>query len=93
MQGNGNLDDLLSGEELIANESVDVVAEVMHKMDLETLRKALRSLSECEYQLIYDLFLCEKAPTEREYARLHKIPQKTLNCRKHAIFEKLRKYF
>lgn len=93
MQGDGNPNDLLSGEELIADESVDVVAEVMHKMELETLRKALRSLSESEYQLIYDLFLCENAPTEREYARLHKIPQKTLNCRKHAIFEKLRQYF
>lgn len=93
MQGDGNPDDLLSGEELIADESVDVVAEVMHKMELETLRKALLSLSESEYQLIYDLFLCENPSTEREYARFHKIPQKTLNYRKLAIFEKLKKFF
>mgnify|MGYP006927015019 CR=1 FL=1 len=93
MQGDGNPDDLLSGEELIADESVDVVAEVMHKMELETLRKALLSLSESEYQLIYDLFLCENPSTEREYAMFHKIPQKTLNYRKLAIFEKLKKFF
>ena len=54
MQGDGNPDDLLSGEELIADESVDVVAEVMHKMELETLRKALLSLSESEYRLMLE---------------------------------------
>lgn len=93
MQGDGNPNDQLSGEELIADEAVDVVAEVMHKMDLETLRKALRSLSECEYQLIYDLFLKDKPMTERELAKAMKIPRMTLNSRKHAIFEKLKKYF
>ena len=93
MQGDGNPDDLLSGEELIADESVDVVAEVMHKMELETLRKALLSLSEDEYRLIYDLFLKDKPMTERELAKAMRIPRMTLNSRKHAIFEKLKKYF
>lgn len=93
MQGDGNPDDLLSGEELIADESVDVVAEVMHKMELETLRKALLYLSEDEYRLIYDLFLKDKPMTERELAKAMRIPRMTLNSRKHAIFEKLKKYF
>ena len=93
MQGNGNPDDLLSGEELIADESVDVVAEVMHKMELETLRKALRALSESEYQLIYDLFLKDNPLTERDLSKKYKVSQPIIHKRKMQIFEKLRKFF
>lgn len=93
MQGDGNPDDLLSGEELIADESVDVVAEVMHKMELETLRKALLSLSESEYQLIYDLFLKDNPLTERDLSKKYKVSQPVIHKRKMQIFEKLRKFF
>lgn len=93
MQGDGNPNDLLSGEELIADESVDVVAEVMHKMELETLRKALRSLSESEYQLIYDLFLKDNPLTERDLSKIYKVSQPIIHKRKMQIFEKLRKFF
>ena len=93
MQGDGNPNDLLSGEELIADESVDVVAEVMHKMELETLRKALLSLSESEYQLIYDLFLKDNPLTERDLSKKYKVSQPIIQKRKMQIFEKLRKFF
>lgn len=93
MQGDGNPNDLLSGEELIADESVDVVAEVMHKMELETLRKALLSLSESEYQLIYDLFLKDNPLTERDLSKIYKVSQPIIHKRKMQIFEKLRKFF
>ena len=93
MQGDGNPDDLLSGEELIADESVDAVAEVMHKMELETLRKALLSLSESEYQLIYDLFLKDNPLTERDLSKKYKVSQPIIHKRKMQIFEKLRKFF
>ena len=93
MQGDGNPNDLLSGEELIADESVDVVAEVMHKMELETLRKALLSLSESEYQLIYDLFLKDNPLTERDLSKKYKVSQPIIHKRKMQIFEKLRKFF
>ena len=93
MQGDGNPNDLLSGEELIADESVDVVAEVMHKMELETLRKALLSLSEDEYQLIYDLFLKDNPLTERDLSKKYKVSQPIIHKRKMQIFEKLRKFF
>ena len=93
MQGDGNPNDLLSGEELIADESVDVVAEVMHKVELETLRKALLSLSEDEYQLIYDLFLKDNPLTERDLSKKYKVSQPIIHKRKMQIFEKLRKFF
>lgn len=93
MQGDGNPNDLLSGEELIADESVDVVAEVMHKMELETLRKALLSLSEDEYRLIYDLFLKDNPLTERDLSKKYKVSQPIIHKRKMQIFEKLRKFF
>ena len=82
MQGDGNPNDLLSGEELIADESVDVVAEVMHKMELETLRKALLSLSEDEHQLIYDLFLKDNPLTERDLSKKYKVSQPIIHKKK-----------
>ena len=93
MQGDGNPDDLLSGEELIADEAVDVVAEVMHKMDLETLRKALCSLSESEYQLIYDLFLSNPPMKEADVAKKLRKTQQMINKDKNRILKKLRNFF
>ncbi len=93
MQGGGNPNDLLSGEELIADESVDVVAEVMHKMELETLRKALLSLSEDEYQLIYDLFLSDPPMKETDIARKLRKTQQMINKDKNRILKKLRNFF
>ena len=93
MQGNGNPDDLLSGEELIADESVDVAAEVMHKMDLETLRKALRSLSESEYRLIYDLFLSNPPMKEADVAKKLGKTQQMINKDKNRMLKKLRNFF
>lgn len=93
MQGDGNPDDLLSGEELIADESVDVVAEVMHKMELETLRKALLSLSKSEYQLIYDLFLSDPTMKEADVAKKLSKTQQMINKDKNRILKKLRNFF
>ena len=93
MQDNGNPDDLLSGEELIADESVDVAAEVMHKMDLETLRKALRSLSESEYRLIYDLFLSNPPMKEADVAKKLGKTQQMINKDKNRMLKKLRNFF
>ena len=93
MQGDGNPNDLLSGEELIADESVDVVAEVMHKMELETLRKALLSLSESEYQLIYDLFLSGPTMKEADVAKKLSKTQQMINKDKNRILKNLETFF
>lgn len=77
----------------IPDESMDVVADYQRKEDIASLRMALASLSADDYQLIYDLILSDNHVSEREYGRTHNIPQKTLNCRKQVILEKMRKFF
>lgn len=82
-----------SFEETIIDDSEDVVENLMKKEELATLRKALDSLTPSEYRLVYYCFLSEKTMTEREISLLTGIPQKTINCRKKVILEKLKKFF
>jgi hypothetical protein len=90
MDSSSTTDDAISGEELIAEETSDIVEDIFRKFELERLRRALAQLSDDEYQLIYDLFLQENPPSERFYSRAKGIPQKTVNCRKLAIFKKIK---
>ena len=90
MESSSTIDDAISGEELIAEETSDIVEDIFRKFELESLRRALAQLSDDEYQLIYDLFLQENPPSERFYSRAKGIPQKTVNCRKLAIFKKIK---
>lgn len=77
----------------IADEDTDVVQEVLHQMDLQTLQRALHSLQPEETEILYALYLCDNPMSERKYADLTDVPQKTLNDRKKAILEKLKKFF
>lgn len=86
-------EDIFSGEELFADESVDVVAEVIKKMELDTLRKALASLSQNEFQLIHALYLADQPKTECEMAEEKSVSQQMVNKAKKAILEKLKKFF
>jgi DNA-directed RNA polymerase specialized sigma24 family protein len=90
MESSSTIDDAISGEELIAEDTSDIVEDIFRKFELERLRRALAQLSDDEYQLIYDLFLQENPPSERFYSRAKGIPQKTVNCRKLAIFKKIK---
>jgi len=89
----GDSDDSITLGDTIADESADVFEEVVKKVNLETLRKALKSLSEEEYDLIYHLYLKEDTLSEREYAKLLGLTQKAINFRKSDILWKLKKFF
>ncbi len=86
-------DEVINGEEIITDVEDNFVAEVMHKIDLETLEKALDKLPLNEYEMIYRLYLSEYEISEREYARILGIPQKTLNSRKLSVIDKMRNIF
>lgn len=62
---------------------------VLKKMDIEALWKALSVLSDADNELVQALFY--DGLTEREYAKVTGLPQKTINNRKLAIIRKLRK--
>lgn len=91
MQDNDS-DDLISGEELIADPTVDVEEQALRAIDLGMLRQSLASLTEKEMWLIHRLFLSETPVTELQLSRETGIPQKTLNDRKMRVLKKLEKY-
>ena len=82
-----------TGDEVIPNDDDSIEDDVLRQLDLETLRRALDTLTEDEYALICALYLQDKPMTEREFSRKTGIPQKTLNDRKARILKKLKSFF
>ena len=80
-------------EECIADEDINIELDFIHQCELETLRKALRTLSEEELALITALYLRGEPLTEAEYADQIGVTQQALNKRKKTIFKKIRNYF
>lgn len=78
-------------EEHFIIDDMDVEYEVMKKLELEELRRALKTLSQEEMMIIHALFFSENPMSEREYAEVTGIPQKTLNDRKNKILKKIKK--
>ena len=66
---------------------------VLHEIDLEILRRALKYLSEEELRIIRELYLSDKPIAERELSRRMNIPVTTLNYRKKRALNKLRRFF
>lgn len=82
-----------TGDEVIPNDDDSIEDDVLRRLDIETLRRALETLSEDEYALIRVLYLQKKPMTERELSRKTGIPQKTINDRKARILKKLKSFF
>ena len=80
-------------EESLADADVNVEDEVFRQIELETLRRALNSLTEDEYALICALYLQNQPMTESAYATHIKMTQQAVHKRKNAILKKLRYYF
>lgn len=59
-----------SGEEVIRDETQDVEAEAILRMETEALRRAITLLDSESYRLIYALYLASTQKTERELAHL-----------------------
>lgn len=82
-----------TGDEVIPNNDDSIENDVLRQFDLETLRRALDTLTEDEYALICALFLQDEPMTESEYANKKGTTQQAINKRKKAILKKLRNYF
>ena len=82
----------LTVQDTIADETVNIEDRVIHEIELEILRRALKTLTDEELRIIYALFLGKERLSERELSRKLGIPQKTINNRKHRIFKKLENY-
>lgn len=82
-----------TGDEVIPNDDDSIEEDVLRQFDLETLRRALDTLTEDEYALICALFLQDEPMTESEYAVQRGTTQQAINKRKKTILKKLRNYF
>lgn len=83
----------LTYEDIIASPFANVEDIVIRKIDRETLRLALCTLSAYELMIVDALFLSDSPISERELSRRLGVPQKTLNNRKKRILNKLRSFF
>lgn len=82
-----------SGEELIADPSVSVENEVLHEIDLEILRRALKTLTDEELMIIHERYLAREPKTESEIARFLGLSQQAVARRISRILRKLKKFF
>ena len=80
----------MSGENLIADEQVDVEGTAIRNVMLEKLREGLSTLTDDELYIIEYLIYQEK--TERELAKKLHISQIAVHKRKVKVLEKLRKF-
>lgn len=81
------------GDEVIPNDDDSIEDDVLRQFDLETLRRALDTLTEDEYALICALFLQDNPLTTRDYAKQLGVQQTTVMRAKKRILEKLRNFF
>ena len=77
----------------LGDKEVNVEADAVHSLDLETLQSALKTLTKEEYEIIYALYLSQKPMSERELSAKTGIPRMTINYRKKRILRKLKKFF
>ncbi len=79
-----------SGEEALRDETQDVEAETVIRMDIEALRTALTKLDTKSYYLIHALYMKDPRETERELAQRFGVSQNAINKRKKKILKILK---
>jgi len=81
------------GEEILCDESCDVEAECLDKLEREEVMAAVARLSVEEQEMVKFFWLSGGQGTERDYSALTGIPYTTVHDRKIRILRKLKKYF
>ena len=83
-------DEDVNGEELISDMEDDFAAEILHKIDIENLEKALNALKDEEYEIIYDLYLRDDPLTLSYLAASADVEPSTVMRRRNNILEKIK---
>lgn len=79
-----------SGEEAARDETQDVEAAAILRIETAALRRALRCLDSENYKLIYALYIADKRYTERELAHKLGVSQNAINKQKKKTLQKLK---
>lgn len=83
-------DSWFDAEESIPDDETNVEDDVVRKLEIEALIRAIKLLPERDQILIEEMFL-EDRLTEKKFAQKHGISQKGANKRKNAALDRLRK--
>ena len=79
-----------SGEEIARDETQDVEAEVILRMEYKALRAALHQLDEEDRLLIQALYLADERKTERELAQERGVSQVAIHKQKKKVLTRLK---
>ena len=82
-----------TGDEVIPNDDDSIEDDVLRQLDLETLRRALDTLTEDEYALICALYLQDKPMTLQQYASQIGVHFTTVDYRRKCVLKKLKNFF
>ena len=66
---------------------------VIREINLEILRRALKTLTDDELKIVRSLYLDDNPMSERQLSRIMDIPVTTLDYRKKQVLKKLRYFF
>ena len=80
-------------EDIVADPESDVVAEVIRKVSHDALMEALSTLSDSEYDLIFQLYLSDEPLSLSEIAERENVYVSTIMRRRDKILEKIQNYF
>lgn len=79
-----------NGEEVVCDELESTEEQVLHSLELEELKRALKMLEQSEYMLVYKLFLSPKCKTQIELTQELCLTQAGISRQKKRILEKLK---
>ena len=86
-------DEELTIEDTVSDSLKSIEEDALHEIELEILRRALKTLTDDELRIIHALFLSKKKLTEETLAKKMGVSQQAISKRKTSILKKLKKYF
>lgn len=82
----------LTVQDTIPDESINIEDRVILEIELEMLRRALKTLSDDELRIVHSLYLSHDPLSETKLSEILSIPRTTLRSRRDQIFERIRKF-
>lgn len=83
----------LTIEDVVSDSLKNVEDDALHEIELEIMRRALKSLTDEELKIIHALFLSKKKLTEEKIAQEMGVSHQAISKRKARILKKLKNFF
>lgn len=83
----------LTIEDVVSDSLKRVEDDALHEIELEIMRRALKTLTDEELRIIHSLYLSKKKLTEDKLAKEMGVSHQAISKRKERIFKKLQNFF